>query len=99
MENSSQNDRLDSWKEIATYLRREVRTVRLWEEREGLPIRRHFHKTRGSIYAFKSELDGWWGIQRSKESQTDDVRLAVLPFKNLSCAPEQEFFSDGLTEE
>jgi TolB-like protein/Flp pilus assembly protein TadD len=99
MENSSQNDRLDSWKEIATYLRREVRTVRLWEEREGLPIRRHFHKTRGSIYAFKSELDGWWGIQRSKESQTDDVRLAVLPFKNLSCDPEQEFFSDGLTEE
>ena len=27
------------------------------------------------------------------------IRLAVLPFKNLGADPEQEFFSDGLTEE
>ncbi|MDQ2841461.1 MAG: winged helix-turn-helix domain-containing protein, partial [Acidobacteriota bacterium] len=27
------------------------------------------------------------------------VRLAVLPFENMSAEPEQEFFSDGLTEE
>ena len=99
MENFSKNDRLDSWKEIATYFRREVRTVRFWEDREGLPIRRHFHTARGSVYAFKSELDAWWGTRRSNESRTDNVRLAVLPFKNLSHDPEQEFFSDGLTEE
>lgn len=52
-------DRLDSWKEIASYLRREVRTVQLWEKKEGLPIRRHFHKRLGSVFAYRSEIDLW----------------------------------------
>ena len=51
--------RLDSWKEIASYFRREVRTVQLWEKREGLPVHRHFHKQLGSVFAFRSELDAW----------------------------------------
>ena len=33
------NDRLDSWKEIATYLKKEVRTVQRWEKSAGLPVR------------------------------------------------------------
>src|SRR5271170_6199848 len=52
-------DRLDSWKEIANYFRREVRTVQLWEKREGLPVHRHFHKQLGSVFAFRSELAAW----------------------------------------
>ncbi|MCU1257033.1 MAG: repeat-containing protein, partial [Candidatus Angelobacter sp.] len=36
-------DRLDSWKEIASYLRRDVRTVQRWEKKEGLPVYRHLH--------------------------------------------------------
>ncbi len=51
--------RLDSWKEIANYFRREVRTVQLWEKREGLPVHRHFHKQLGSVFAFRAELDAW----------------------------------------
>ena len=51
--------RLDSWKEIANYFRREVRTVQLWEKREGLPVHRHFHRQLGSVFAFRSELDAW----------------------------------------
>ena len=51
--------RLESWKEIATYLRREVRTVQRWEKREGLPVHRHFHNKVGSIYAFKTEINEW----------------------------------------
>jgi tetratricopeptide (TPR) repeat protein len=51
--------RLDSWKEIANYFRREVRTVQLWEKREGLPVHRHFHKQLGSVFAFRSELEAW----------------------------------------
>src|ERR1700730_5480334 len=51
--------RLDSWKEIANYFRRQVRTVHLWEKREGLPVHRHLHKQLGSVFAFRSELDAW----------------------------------------
>ena len=38
---ASPEDRLDSWKEIAAYLNRGVRTVRRWEREEGLPVHRH----------------------------------------------------------
>ena len=34
------NDRLDGWKEIASYLGRSVRTAHRWEKRLGLPVRR-----------------------------------------------------------
>jgi Tol biopolymer transport system component len=51
--------RLDSWKEIATYLNRDVTTVQRWEKREGMPVHRHLHDRMGSVYAFPSELDTW----------------------------------------
>ena len=53
-------DRLESWKDIAAYLRRDVSTVQRWEKREGMPVHRHLHDKQGSVYAFRSELDGWW---------------------------------------
>lgn len=56
---SAEPDRLDSWKEIAWYLKREVRTVQLWEKNEGLPVHRHFHKSLGSVFAFRSEIEKW----------------------------------------
>ena len=52
-------DRLDSWKEIAAHLNRDVTTVQRWEKREGMPVHRHLHDRSGSVYAFKSELDTW----------------------------------------
>jgi FG-GAP-like repeat len=58
---ASASERLDSWKEIAGYLKREVRTVQRWEKYEGLPVYRHRHQKRGSVYALKSELDAWRG--------------------------------------
>jgi len=54
------DNRLDSWKEIAAYLKRDVSTVQRWEKREGLPIHRHQHGKLGSVYAYKAELDVWW---------------------------------------
>ncbi len=39
----SPEDRLDSWKEIAAYLNRDVTTVQRWEKREGMPVHRHLH--------------------------------------------------------
>ena len=53
------SDRLDSWKEIAAYLRRDVTTVQRWEKREGMPVHRHVHDHLGSVYAFRGELNAW----------------------------------------
>jgi TolB-like protein/Tfp pilus assembly protein PilF len=50
---------LDSWKDVAAYLKRDVSTVQRWERREGLPIHRHQHDKLGSVYAFRHELDQW----------------------------------------
>src|SRR2546427_11194769 len=51
--------RLDSWKEIATHLKRDITTAQRWEKREGMPVHRHVHDKRGSVYALSSELDAW----------------------------------------
>lgn len=62
----SRRRRLDSWKEIAAYLNRDVATVRRWEKREGLPVHRHLHQKLGSVFAFTSELDEWASTRRQQ---------------------------------
>ncbi len=52
--------RLEFWKEIAAHLGRTIRTVQRWEQTEGLPIHRHEHHSRSSVYAYAAELDKWW---------------------------------------
>jgi Tol biopolymer transport system component len=56
---SPPEDRLDSWKEIAAYLDRDVTTVQRWEKREGMPVHRHLHDRLGTVYASRAELDAW----------------------------------------
>jgi TolB-like protein/Flp pilus assembly protein TadD len=150
---------LDSWKEIASYVKRDVSTVQRWEKREGMPIHRHVHDKRGSVYALSSELDTWLQTRKLRlEEEEKDHRLesssetseetegdhgpsgtpwarrwlgvggfavlalvavayvmtrsrtmdatlhkikslAVLPLKNLSGDPAQEYLADGMTEE
>jgi Tol biopolymer transport system component len=51
--------RLDSWKEIAEYLNRDVTTVQRWEKREGMPVHRHVHDRISSVYASRADLDAW----------------------------------------
>jgi Tol biopolymer transport system component len=59
-------ERLGSWKAIAAYLKRDVTTVQRWERREGMPIHRHLHDKRGSVYAYRSELDAWLRNRRPR---------------------------------
>ena len=63
---SEQENRLDSWKKIASYLKRDVSTVQRWERREAMPVHRHLHDKQGSVFAFRSELDAWWESRRSQ---------------------------------
>ncbi len=69
-------DRLDSWKEIAAYLNRDVATVQRWEKREGMPVHRHVHNKLGSVYASRAELDAWTrsrSLRPSVESGSSDA--------------------------
>src|SRR5258707_3588633 len=75
---SSSIERLDSWKEIAAYLKRDERTVRRWE-REGLPVHRHMHKKQAWIYAHKAEIDVWWNNGRQRLEPPEATR-AGKPF-------------------
>jgi hypothetical protein len=50
---------LGSWKEIACYLGKGVRTVQRWEQYFGLPVRRPQSASRGVICATPEELDAW----------------------------------------
>jgi TolB-like protein/Tfp pilus assembly protein PilF len=140
--------RLDSWKEIAAYLGRDVTTVQRWEKRESMPVHRHVHDKRGSVYALAPELDAWLRSRRQQDpadeqedreyekSEAPDpprtrrwialaavvvlgllaaayfmsrglpgnavqpkiASLAVLPLKNLSADPTQEYLGDGMTD-
>lgn len=54
------SDRLDSWKSIAAYLMRDTRTAQRWERTEQLPIHRPTNSKRGSVFAYRSEIDDWW---------------------------------------
>jgi tetratricopeptide (TPR) repeat protein len=60
-------NRLESWKEIADYLRTSVRTVQRWEKDEALPVRRHPHSKQDTVYAFQHEIDAW-RVARSRGS-------------------------------
>ncbi len=79
---------LESWKEIAVYLQRDVRTVRRWEKDEALPVRRHLHQARSSVYAYASELEAW---KAARQPGFDQAPLAMpwrrpLPALGLTLA-------------
>jgi TolB-like protein len=95
-------DRLDSWKEVAAYLKRGARTVQRWEREKGLPVHRLRPDKLGSVFAFKSELDAWWSSSAVRElGPVPELSpsIAVLPFADMSQKNDQAYFCDGLAEE
>jgi Tol biopolymer transport system component len=79
-------DRLDSWKEIAAYLERDVTTVQRWEKREGMPVHRHLHDKAGSVYASRAELDGWVRSRNPAGEENGNGASAPAPLAPLQPA-------------
>ncbi len=97
-------DRLDSWSEIAAYLRCGKRTVQRWESEEGLPVHRLRRNSLAAVYALRSELDAWWQARVERPAPlvppaAAEPTVAVLPFMDLSPDKDQDYFCDGLAEE
>src|SRR5579859_4682602 len=69
----SNERRLESWGEIASYLRREIRTVQRWERNLGLPIRRLSVGKNTSVYAYPSELDKWYKERETHLEEDTEV--------------------------
>jgi Tol biopolymer transport system component len=70
------SERLESWKEIAAYLKKGVRTVQRWERTDGLPVRRLGHDRTGIVFAYKAELDAWWMEQSRRASPRPEPKVA-----------------------
>ena len=114
MDDDSQADRLESWKAIANYLGKSVRTARRWESEEGLPVRRQMHKSQASVFAFRADIDEWRG-QRERENASRpavasrsnaagvlsdlDRSVLVLPFSYLGPQQDNAYIADGFTAE
>src|SRR5438094_10229860 len=73
---TSLGKKLDSWGEIASYLGREVRTVQRWERTEGLPVQRHEHKKKATVYAYAGELDAWIKQRQRKDDPEPEDAFA-----------------------
>jgi hypothetical protein len=82
----------NGWKEIANYLGKGVRTVQRYELQLGLPVRRPAGKSRGSVLATKSEIDGWISASPMHEAYT-----LTKPFVS-PLVSELEKMKEGLAE-
>jgi Tol biopolymer transport system component len=82
------HDRLESWKEIAAYLGRDIRTVQRWERNEGLPVHRHMHTRQGSVYALRSELDVWKRTRDQAPVQPEQPPAGRLGLRSQSALPQ-----------
>jgi TolB-like protein/thioredoxin-like negative regulator of GroEL len=114
MSPTSKGKRLDSWKAIANYLGKSVRTARRWEAEEGLPVRRQMHRSQGTVYAYQADIDAWredreqggtFGRQLPRAAATvpdsrDPARsVVVLPFSYLGPEQDKAYIADGFTAE
>ena len=60
---------LTSWKDIAQYLGKGVRTVQRWESELGLPVRRTKQERKSVVLAIPAEIDAWVQSQQFPDGQ------------------------------
>jgi len=69
---------LSSWKEIASFLGRGVRTVQRWELHLGLPIHRPDNSPQSIVFARKSELLRWFESRGAAANSANKLRKILL---------------------
>lgn len=79
---------LTSWKEIAAYLGKGVRTVQRWETEMQLPVRRPHGRDRQIVVAFPEELD-FWARRHSPAPNGAGGEQFLSPFELASRLEEQ----------
>lgn len=63
------SDRIDGWKAIGAYFRRDRSTAMRWAQTRGLPVRRIPGGKVSTVYALKSELDRWAELNADAEPE------------------------------
>jgi pentatricopeptide repeat protein len=93
-------ERLDSWKNIAEYLERSLRTVQRWHAYHGLPVR-HFGGSKGSVFAYTDEIDRWL-ISLSEESRVaplgEDEALELRKKRSLELSASADQMWEARSE-
>lgn len=69
---------LTSWKDIARYMGKGVRTVQRWEQDFGLPVRRPRGANKKAVLARPSDLDAWVALRCSSRSSDLIVALPTV---------------------
>jgi len=82
-----EGERLDSWKEIAAYLGRDLRTVRRWEKEKRLPVHRVPGGERRSVFAYRAQIDAWLENLDGDESISPSSEVG----HSVSVAPSPQF--------
>jgi tetratricopeptide (TPR) repeat protein len=87
---TTRGQRLDSWKEIASFFGRDERTVKRWEKERGLPVHR-VPGAKGRVYAYSDELTSWLeGNADGTDSSTNSVPMQVLGSEGPQANARQE---------
>jgi len=73
------NRQLESWKDIANYLKTSVRTAQRWEEQNGLPVTRILRDKRSAVYANTVDLDQWLNTRTIPPANEVDPQLSPPP--------------------
>jgi tetratricopeptide (TPR) repeat protein len=79
--------RLDGWKSIAAYLKRDRTTVIRWTRERGLPVHRLPGGQTGTVYALTHELDRWVGLPDAT-ADLAPLSLTTLPPPASSVGPD-----------
>jgi hypothetical protein len=71
--NGKKENILTSWKEIAAYLDRDVRTCVRWEKRYGLPVHRLDRDSKAKVFAYKEQIDEWLTDRSAQANANSNV--------------------------